>query len=147
MRTRFSLCPFFFFPLGKDRDDRYRAKIHFNLQRAARQRSRLERVASRRVGWNRLTSHERWHRRGHTIGVKGFEEESIRIQLGRALTVQRGAKTNRFIDELSRIKAGPAGRARAILHAHVFPLNFQKLFYHRRILPPISRDIHRVRVL
>lgn len=45
--------------------------------------------------------------------------------------VARSTGTNRFIDELSRIKAGPTGRPRAISHANVFPLNFEKLFYHR----------------
>lgn len=74
---------------------------------------------------------------------KGFEEEgSIGIEAGaggagvndwtrRRCGVARSTGTNRFIDELSRIKAGPTGRPRAISHANVFPLNFEKLFYHR----------------
>lgn len=80
-------------------------------------------------------------KRGGRPRKKGFEEGSIGIEASRGPNVNdwtrwwrgvaRSTGTNRFIDELSRIKAGPTGRPRAISHANVFPLNFEKLFYHR----------------
>ena len=112
-----------------------RTKICLDLRRLRWRRGRDE------FAWNRLTRRERVDQTNQADGKRvrrGIDRK--RSEPGRALTIRRGG-TNRFIDELSRIKAGPTGRPRAISHANVFPLNFEKLFYHR--FPSSSRYLLR----
>lgn len=131
---------------GSRKADRYRRKFilfFFNLRGRGR---------TMELAWNRLTRQrrdggegedrresKRWKAEEKGIRGGGIDRNrsggrggaGVNDWTRRRCGVARSTGTNRFIDELSRIKAGPTGRPRAISHANVFPLNFEKLFYHR----------------
>lgn len=102
-----------------------------SVNEAGARRLREEGVEDRRESKRRKAEEKGIRGGGIDRNRSGSRGASANDWTRRRCGVARSAGTNRFIDELSRIKAGPTGRPRAISHANVFPLNFEKLFYHR----------------